>query len=235
MLKSTWVTAGFFSLFLITFKTTAVEADSLRFSLELHNTLNNSVFVHDQEIAAGSKCKIDCIKRNNEPLFIIGHEKKQYHVYCDSCSELDLSDIKLDVATICFLAADAKKHKGFDEICLHNDTHHDVVVRYTHKISDPEVIKKDLQQNGITVEPGQFFHKNVYCTVNKSGTKTLRCLGLLALSMVTHNDSKSFCSLAYPRRVYNDSSLVGTRSWNVVKLSAETIKLFDKGFSVKCS
>jgi len=178
-------------------------------------------------------------KSPTSPLFTIKDgTSKRYRIYY-SPGEAALSDqpliAKLDFATLKFIANDARKRNGFDEICLHNDTSYDVMVSHSKCMVDDCVADENYHKsNAITIEPGTIFHKTVHCPQGKAGNIRLRSLGLLVISITTMENGGLY-SLSYPRRVYTHSSLVGTKGWKSVQVSVETIRWFNQGFSVSCN
>ncbi|TET06734.1 hypothetical protein E3J79_01020 [Candidatus Dependentiae bacterium] len=221
-------------------KVIATVSYTLPYVIELINNDKETIFVNEQAVETGSSITISCEKRLlHKPLFTIKHAEKLYHVsYTEEKSHnVAINEhpslIKLDFTTIKFIAHEAKKYSGLDEICLYNDTPYDIVVSYPSKIQDMHDIEQYHRQNGITIEPGKTFHKTAYYT-NGVNAKNLRSIGFLILS-IAMTENKNFYTISYPRRVYSHNSVVGNNGWKTIILSADTIKWFNQMFSVSCS
>lgn len=202
-------------------------------SVEFLNNSESTLVVNNQKAEPGETISIPFDKKVGvAPLFSIKEGIKRYRIYYRNKKEDNLpSVISLDFATICFIAENSKRRDGFDEICLHNDTLYDIAVSYSYGPRNAQYIKQYHKQKNIVLEPGRIFHKTVYCADEKTDIKHLRSLGLLILSIAMAENNKLYTH-SFKRCIYNDPSLIGTKDWNSVTLSADTIKWFNNGFSV---
>jgi len=205
--------------------------------VELINNSPDVIFVDERVVSPNTSILIMCEEKpGSGMLFSIKHGIKKYNVFFDGTGVTEKTGpVKLDFTTIKYMAQDIKKQLGFDEICLLNDTPYDILVSHHNCSEYTEAVKDEHRKTGIAIEPGTTpFHKSIYCAKAKAGNKQLRALGNLVLS-VSMAENKNYYHVPYLRRVYTHPSLVGNKGWKTITLSANTIKLLNKGFSVSCS
>jgi len=209
--------------------------------IELLNNTDTSIVVNQKTVKPGKVIRIPFNIKSCLPICTIkefsGNKSRKYQVvfkWLEGDSLIDQSSlVSLDFETIRFIALLYKDQFAYDEILVNNDTPYDIFVCFINR-NIKNVDSYDCKKNGIAIAPGNTFHKTVHCTSIKSGSKTKKAIGRLLFSVMNTENNEKIYSVFYPRRLYTHASLVGLAGWKKGKISAQTIKLFDKFFNVEC-